>query len=266
MTPQMEEPADDQGHSRPLVHSHCHRGVVTVTLDSPSNRNALSKELVRQLGDHVTEADRAEDVRAIVITGTGSTFCAGADLKERQGASPPSGGPVVDVIKTMLASDKPIIAAVNGHARAGGLGIIAACDAAFSTSEATFAISETRLGLAPAMISTLLVRRMTIRSLSRYSLSGEVFQAPDAVKAGLLTAYADPGEFDRLVNGFLDSLRKCSPSALGKTKRMLSTLADRELQSALDNSLVASDELFKSADAQEGISAFFDNRAPSWTI
>ncbi len=129
-----------------------------ITLDSPENRNALSAPLVRELGDHLKAAIADAEVRVIVVTGNGPAFCAGADLKDPGGAVTRGGdepNPFVEILKLMFEGPKPVIAAVNGHAFGGGLGLVAAADIAIAVSTAKFSFSEVRLGLIPAMISVV---------------------------------------------------------------------------------------------------------------
>ncbi|MDX2765978.1 enoyl-CoA hydratase-related protein, partial [Streptomyces europaeiscabiei] len=134
-----------------LVRYAHHRGIATLTLDSPANRNALSAALVAELRDALDRCGKDDTVRAVVLTHTGNTFCAGADLRD-----PPDPQALVDLLRRLLELPKPVVARVTGHVRAGGLGLLGACDIAAAGPEATFALTEVRIGVAPAVISLTL--------------------------------------------------------------------------------------------------------------
>lgn len=131
-----------------LIATAWERGIATLTLDSPANRNALSAQLVAELRDALTACAADDTVRAVVLAHTGSTFCAGADLK-----APPDPEAFVGLMRDIVALPKPVVARVDGHVRAGGLGLLAACDIAVAGEASSFALTESRLGLAPAVIS-----------------------------------------------------------------------------------------------------------------
>ena len=156
------------------------RAVETLSLDSPHNRNALSAALVGELADALTDAGKDSGVRAIVLTHTGNTFSAGADLKD-----PPPPEALVALLRQIIELPKPVIARVTGHVRAGGLGLLAACDIAAAATDATFAFTEVRIGVAPAVISLPLLPRTNPRALARHYLTGERFDAAEAVATGL---------------------------------------------------------------------------------
>ena len=160
-------------------------GVRTVTLDSPSNRNALSFRLLDELAAALGEAAADGTVRVVVLTGAGTVFCSGADLSERGSAAP---NRMPEVLRTLAECPKPVIARVNGAARAGGLGLIAAADIAVAAEAATFAFTEVRVGVAPAMILVPLLRVFEPRFLALAVLTGEPYTAAEAAAAGLLSA------------------------------------------------------------------------------
>ena len=160
-------------------------GVRTLTLDSPGNRNALSARLLAQLEQALRDATSDPEVRAVVLTGAGTVFCSGADLSER-GTAAPNRMPAI--LTSIVESPVPVIARVNGHARAGGIGLIAAADMAVAAEAATFAFTEVRVGVAPAMILVPALRVVDHRFLARTTLTGERFSASEAAAAGLLTA------------------------------------------------------------------------------
>lgn len=249
-----------------LVHLAVDRGVATIALDSPANRNALSAQLVRELGQHLATATSDAAVRAVVLTHTGSTFCAGADLREAAGEGGPAMGTsrLVDLLRQVLELPKPVVALVEGNVRAGGLGLLAACDLAIVGTSSSFAFTEARLGLAPAIISITVLPRLTDRSASRYFLTGERFEAAEAARIGLVTEAADDPHAALAV--VLDAFRACSPQGLAETKALTTRAVLADLEASAEALSEQSARLFASSDAQEGIASFIERRPPTWAI
>lgn len=251
----------------PLVRLERSGPALTITLDSPSNRNALSRRLLAELASGLAEAAADPDVRVVVLTGSGSTFCSGADLGERL-RPPPGEAPVsiAEVLTAVVSAPKPVIARVNGHVRAGGMGLVAACDLAVAPESATFAFSEVRVGVAPAVIAVPALRRMGKRAWERYALTGDVFGAHEAVAGGLLSAAVpDDAALDAWVSGAIGSVLLCAPEAVAATKG-LPDLVERAWEPALEAAEELSTALFASEPAHEGMSAFLERRQPSWTV
>ncbi|MCK8437916.1 enoyl-CoA hydratase family protein [Streptomyces sp. D2-8] len=235
------------------------RAVETLSLDSPRNRNALSAALVGELADALTDAGKDPGVRAIVLTHTGTTFSAGADLKE-----PPPPEALVALLRQIIELPKPVVARVTGHVRAGGLGLLAACDIAAAATEATFAFTEVRIGVAPAVISLPLLPRTNPRALSRYYLTGERFDAAEATATGLLTTHA--ADVDTALAPVLEGLRKSAPDALAETKRLLTTRVLEAFDRDAADLTALSARLFSSPQAREGMTAFLERRDPAWVV
>ncbi|HEY1917468.1 MAG TPA: enoyl-CoA hydratase family protein [Streptosporangiaceae bacterium] len=239
--------------------------VATITLDSPKNRNALSRTLVTELTGHLDAAQADPEPRAVVLTHTGHVFCSGADLSEA-GAQPSSDATtaMMTVMTKIVELDKPVIARLAGHVRAGGMGIVGACDAAFATEAASFAFTEARIGLAPAIISLTTLDLMPPRAASRYYLTGETFGAQAAAEAGLITGATTEAELDGLVAELVSQIKETSPQGSAETKRLL-TRARRQRMAADSADMAAlSARLFASGEAQEGIHAFLERRPPAW--
>jgi methylglutaconyl-CoA hydratase len=237
-------------------------GVRTLTLDSPENRNALSARLLEELEVALRDATSDAEVRAVVITGTGTVFCSGADLSERGKAAP---NRMPDILTMIMESAVPVIARVNGHARAGGLGLIAAADMAAAPASSTFAFTEVRVGVAPAMILVPALRVMDRRFLSRVTLTGERFGAPAALTAGLLSAVtADGFALDDWVADETTAIRQGAPGAVRATKGLLRNLPTLEWHDGLTAAAQLSADLFGGAEAAEGMDAFLEKRRPSW--
>jgi len=253
--------------SEELVHLNVAGGVATVTLDSPANRNALSRALLAGLEDSLNAAIADEHARLIVLTGAGPVFCSGADLKERGGAGEPgrSGpGALVTILKRIWDSPKPVIARVNGPARAGGLGLIAACDIAVSVDSATFAFSEVRIGVIPAIISVVVLPRLGAAKTMELFLTGDTFSAAEAAQAGLLNAAVPADRLDESVGRYADSILKGAPGALQGCKRLVREVPAMSIDAAFELTAAWSAEYFASEEAREGMKAFAEKRPPRW--
>ncbi|MEV0735270.1 enoyl-CoA hydratase family protein [Streptomyces sp. NPDC050549] len=235
------------------------RGIETLSLDSPDTRNALSAPLVAELADALTDCAKDTDVRAIVLTHTGNTFCAGADLR-----NPPPPDALVALLRQIVETPKPVVARVTGHVRAGGLGLLAACDIAVASGAATFAFTEVRIGVAPAVISLPLLPRTDPRALARYYLTGERFDAPEAARIGLLTTAGE--DVDESLAPVLDGLRRSAPEALAETKRLLTARVLETFDRDAADLTALSARLFASAQAREGMTAFLERRDPVWLV
>jgi enoyl-CoA hydratase len=235
------------------------RAVETLTLDSPHNRNALSAALVGELAAALTDCAKEPDVRAIVLTHTGNTFSAGADLKD-----PPDPDALVGLLRQIVELGKPVVARVTGHVRAGGLGLLAACDIAAASTESTFAFTEVRIGVAPAVISLTLLPRTDPRALARHYLTGERFDAAEAARIGLVTAAGD--DVDAVLEPILDGLRRAAPEALAETKRLLTAKVLETFDRDTADLTALSARLFAAPHAREGMTAFLERRDPSWVV
>ena len=263
-------PKDDT----PLVRLETDRGVATITLDSPRNRNALSARLRSELSEALFEAMADEAVRAVVLTGSGPVFCAGADLKEAAAAL--AGEPVdqapelPEIFEQIMGAPKPVVAVLNGAARAGGIGLVAAADIALAPQGATFAFTEVRIGVVPAIISVPVSARMHSRQLSRYFLTGEAFDASTAAEAGLITRAVPEEEMAHALDEVLEGIRASAPRALSRTKELLGELGAGALaapgrrREAFSRMGELSAEFFASEDAVEGRMSFFEKRPPRW--
>ncbi|AVV42038.1 enoyl-CoA hydratase family protein [Streptomyces sp. ID05-04B] len=243
----------------PLIGRTRTRGVETLSLDAPATRNALSSALVGALA--VALADCAEDpgVRAVVLTHTGGAFCAGADLRD-----PPHPDAFVGLLRRIVALPKPVVARVAGHVRAGGLGLLAACDVTAASTASTFAFTEVRIGVAPAVISLPLLPRTDPRALARYYLTGERFDAPEAARIGLLTAAGD--DVDAVLDPVLAGLRRSAPQSLAETKRLLTAKVLEAFDRDAADLTALSARLFSTAEAREGMTAFLERRDPAWAL
>ncbi|MFF5857865.1 enoyl-CoA hydratase family protein [Streptomyces sp. NPDC012751] len=235
------------------------RAVETLSLDSTGTRNALSAALVGELAAALADCGADPGVRAVVLTHTGTTFCAGADLRD-----PPDPDALVALLRQLVALPRPVVARVTGHVRAGGLGLLAACDIAAASATATFAFTEVRIGVAPAVISLPVLPRTDPRALARYYLTGERFDPAEAVRLGLLTVTAD--DVDDALAPVLDGLRRSAPEALAETKQLLTARVLETFDRDAAQLTALSARLFSSAPAREGMTAFLERREAAWVV
>lgn len=250
-----------------LVRYHAEGPVARLTLDSPNNRNALSTALVEQLHDALTRASAERGVRVVVLGHTGGTFCAGADLGEVSGRDP--GDVAVErareltrLLRRILESPLPVIAAIDGHVRAGGLGLVGACDIAVAGTSSTFALTEARIGVAPSIISLTLLPKMTARAAGRYFVTGEKFGAQAAAEAGLITVATD--DVTATVTQLASAIALGSPQGLAESKRLTTAAVLAGFDQHAEELTQRSAALFVSEEAREGMLAFLQKRRPDW--
>lgn len=235
------------------------RAVTTLTLNAPDTRNALSAQLVAELADALEGCAKDPAVRAVVLTHSGATFSAGADLK-----APPSPYAFVALLRRIVELPKPVVARVAGRVRAGGVGLVSACDLVVASDASDFALTEVRIGVAPALVSLTLLPRLDQRAAARYYLTGERFGAAEAVRIGLVTAAAP--DVDEALVPLLDALRKGSPQGLAASKRLVTARVLETFERDAEDLVQRSASLFASAEAREGMTAFLERRDPAWAI
>lgn len=242
-------------------------GVATITMDSPSNRNALSAPMRAQLTAALRQVATDDAVRVVVLTHTGPVFCAGMDLKETAVAIPGKEGvrEFPAILRLIAHCPKPVVARLAGPARAGGVGMMAACDLVVAVDSATFAFTEVRIGLIPAVISVPVLGRLNPVSARELLLTGEVFDAARAREIGLVNAVAAPDRLDATVEAYVDMLLAGGPGALAGTKALLAQGADDSVEryAAL---LELSAQQFDTDEAREGARAFAEKRKPAWQL
>ncbi len=250
-----------------LVHTSSHAGVATLTLDSPVNRNALSARLMAELVAGLRAVVADPDVRVIVLTHEGRVFCSGADLAEARD-SDAAGQPAASfpaLLSAFWEAPKPVVARVGGPARAGGLGLLAACDVVVCATEATFAFTEVRIGVVPAVISATVLARLAPRAAQELYLTGEVFTGERAAAIGLVTVAVPAEQLDAEVHRYVNLLLRGAPGALAATKALLRRMpAPRPDEAGLAELSALSTRHFMGAEGREGMAAFAAKRDPSW--
>jgi methylglutaconyl-CoA hydratase len=241
------------------------RGVATLTLDSPANRNALSRAMRAQLRSALTDALADDAVRVVVLDHTGRVFCSGMDLDEAAGGAAQDQGvnEFPALLEMVWNSPKPVVATVRGPARAGGVGLLAACDVVVAGTSATFAFTEVRIGVVPAVISAVCLPRMVPNAAHRLMLTGEVFDAHAALPTGLVDLVVPDDEVDACVTAQVAALGKGAPLALAETKRLLRARSG-PLTDRFPELLELSARFFAGEEGQEGITAFREKRPARW--
>lgn len=243
--------------------------VATITMNRPDARNMLTASGMALLAEHVRTAGADEAVRVIVLTGSGNTFCSGADLRGASAADASSftgsgPGALVAVLEAMLDSPKPVIARVQGHVAGGGNGLVAAADLSVAAESAKFAFSEVRLGLAPAVISVVCLARMHRADAQELLLTGDRVPASRMVTAGMVNRVVPDAELDAAVDGWVQSLVAGGPEALGHTKDLLRVVPGMGRAEAFAHTAALSAQLFASPEAAAGMTAFLSRTPAPW--
>ena len=250
------------------------RGIVTLTLDRPEAKNALSAALVGEISAALAALAEDPAVRVIVLTGAGDVFCAGADIGEMRAAGAASTAQneadslrFAKMLESLERQPQPTVAVVSGAAYGGALGLIAACDIAICSSSARFALSEVRLGLVPAMISPYVIRAIGQREARRWFLTGETMDGVAAMRIGLIHEALDESSLRDAADGIVNALLAGGPSAQAEIKRLLHRVTGRS--SAVDESMITDTTRWiarvrAGAEAREGLTAFLERRKPGW--
>ena len=242
------------------------KGAAWITLNRPERRNALSNVLVSELYDHLAAANADDAARSIVITGNGTAFCAGADLKNPPGRAAPGAMavPYPDVLTGILESPKPVIAAVNGAAFAGGLGLVAAADIAVCVEDAPFSFSEVRIGVIPAVISVVCLRKLGAHHGMKLFLTGERFSGARAVEMGLAHRAVPKDSLADAVQEEIGMIALGAPKAVAECKKLVRRVPELSIADGFKETTAWSARLFNGEEAAEGMAAFREKRAPAW--
>ncbi|MDH3212930.1 MAG: enoyl-CoA hydratase-related protein [Myxococcales bacterium] len=242
------------------------RGVMTATLADVDNRNALGLALIGGLRDALAAANADPAVRALVVTNEGSTFCAGANLKERSQASMKASGSggFETLLHEIQTSATPVVGRIAGHVVGGGNGLAAVLDISIAAEDVKFGFTEVRLGVVPAIISVVCLPKMRPGEAMEAFLRGHRFPASRAAELGLINRAVPAAELDAAVEAVLADLRKGGPNALGLAKRLVYEVPGMGQKEAFQYTTRLSGELFASEEAAEGVGAFLGKRKPAW--
>jgi methylglutaconyl-CoA hydratase len=248
------------------------RGVATVTLTRPEVHNAYDERMIAELSDGLTALAGDPRVRLLVLRGAGRHFQAGADLAclQRLAGAPPEvnrdfSWRTTEAMRQLGAFPHPTLALVHGACYGGGVGMVACCDIAIATEQASFALTEVRWGIIPAPIIPQLCAAMGVRSVRRYGITGERFDAREALRIQLIHEICGEGELDRTAAPVIEALLQSAPQAVTEAKQLLLANAGLELspQQVRTLALQAADKR-TSPEAAEGLASFLEKRRPSW--
>jgi methylglutaconyl-CoA hydratase len=241
-------------------------GVATITLNQPDSKNSLGTELVVSLCDHLDQAVADPLARVIVLTNVGNTFCAGANLKaSKPGVSGEADTRTfVDVFRLIMASPKPVVGRIDGHATGGGVGLTAVCDISVMRDDAKIGFTEVRLGVAPAVISVVCLPKMSRANASELFLTGVRFTPQRAAEVGLINRAVAPELLDETVDAFVADIVKGGPTALAASKDLIERVPQMDIDDAFAWTKMRSQELFEAPEAQAGIAAFVKRENAPW--
>jgi enoyl-CoA hydratase/methylglutaconyl-CoA hydratase len=247
--------------SEELVHYAVADAVATITLDSQHNRNALSRRLVTELVAQLERADANADARVVLVRQEGKVFCSGADLSEATADGMEEGARrIVALQRQIVTMDKPVVVRVAGAVRAGGIGIVAAADLAISADDATYALTEVKLGLAAAIISLTVHARRTPRAAALTTLGGETFSGTQAAAYGLVTTAVPAADLDAEVATACARLATGTAQGLRESKRILNADLVRRIDALGDDMAALSARLFASDEARAAMTAFLERK------
>jgi methylglutaconyl-CoA hydratase len=241
-------------------------GAAWVKLNRPEKRNALSAMLITEVYDHIQAANADDKARCIVITGNGPGFCSGADLKDDRGLPEGRAEAVAypDLLAAIQDNPKPVIAAINGPAFAGGLGLVGACDIVVSVDSAQFSFSEVRIGVIPAIISVVCLPKLGSHHGMKLFLTGERFDGKQAVEMGLVHRAVPEGELEAAVQEEVEMIRLGGPTAVIECKKLVRQVPKLSREEGFELTAPWSAEMFASEEAQEGMAAFREKRNAAW--
>lgn len=247
------------------------RGVATLTLNRPAKHNALSAEMIAELSRAAARIAADDAIRAVVLTGAGASFCAGADLgwmRAQMDADGPGRAAAARALAEMLGAlnrlPKPLIGRIQGQAFGGGVGMMSVCDVAIAASGARFGLTETRLGLIPATIGPYVVARMGEAMARRVFMSARIFDAHEAVTLGLVARSVSAEDLDLAIAAELAPYLACAPGAVARAKALVRRIGATDAADAVEHSIGELVACWESDEAAEGIAAFFDKRPPRW--
>src|SRR6266436_2621692 len=244
--------------------------VATITLNRPEKRNAISPEMISELLTAFNEVE-ASPARVLILTGAGKAFCSGMDLDALKALATQSPAEQLEdarrlakMCRRIWSFPKPTIAAVNGHAIAGGCGIATLCDFTLAVPEATFGYPEVRIGFLPANVSVFLMRQIAEKHARDLLLTGRTIDAVEARRIGLITQIVPSAELMAAAQTLAATLLASSPTSLLKTKKLLYDFAAPEVDRELELAIAESAQIRSTADFREGLASFLEKRAPRW--
>lgn len=257
------------------LHTHTESGIHTILLNRPEKRNALTPQLMEELTQALEAAVTNPHARVVVISGAGSAFCAGLDLDHLRAMTGPDmqvrqyqedTERIARLFRTLYALPKPTIAAVNGPAIAGGMGIAILCDFTMAVPEAKFGFTEVRIGFIPALVSAYLRALIGEKRCRDLLFTGRLASAEEAREMGLVTCIHPEPELMHEARRLAARLLRNSPSAIEATKRLLTSYTAEELRTQIEAAVRAGVDSRSTADFREGVAAFLEKREPQWEL
>lgn len=242
--------------------------ITWVTINRPEKRNALTVQMLRELAEAYREIARDRRHRVVILRGEGLSFCTGLDLVETKNRdlARDSAKNMGEVLRVIVRTPAVTIAAVHGHAIAGGAGIMSACDIVVAEEGTKIGYPEPRRGLVAAMVMTLLQRQIGDRKARELLLTGELIDAGEALEIGLVTKVVPRGGLKAGVDAYAAKILKNAPGALADTKILLEALTPRNFETALARSYTVALRMRSSTEAREGLEAFEEKRNPTWEV
>ncbi len=248
------------------------KDVVTVYLNRPEVHNAMNEQLMKELTSCFEELSKDDKTRIIILTGKGKSFCAGADLnwmksmvRYSKEENIKDSRLLVSLYESIYNCRKPVIGRVNGHAFGGGLGLFAVCDIAIAVPDCKFAFSEVKLGIIPAVISTYIIRRISLSNMRRLFITGERFNSEYAKDIGLLDYVVSEDEIDNKINSYIKLLHSSGPIAVKEIKKLIDSCEKKDIEDYKDYTVKKISDLRISQEGQEGINAFLEKRKSKWS-
>jgi len=246
------------------------RGVQTITLNRPEKRNALSPELIDELTMVLDDAAHC-DCGVVILTGAGTAFCAGLDMEHLATMTARTveqhrldSENMARVLRSLYEFPKPIIAAVNGPAIAGGMGLATLCDFTYAVPDARFGYTEVRVGFVPAIVASFLTRQIGEKRTRELLLSGRILKADEACRLGLVTRIVQPEELMGESHSLAHSLLLNSPQAMRAVKELLTGHSANQLDEEIEDAIAANSHQRSSEDFREGVRAFLEHRRAEW--
>jgi len=239
-------------------------GGAWITLNRPEKRNALSPTLISETYEHILAANEDDEVRCVVITGAEPAFCAGADLKAKKNHAGGADVPYPKLLTQIQDNEKPVIAAINGAAFAGGLGLVGASDISVTADHVQFSFSEVRIGVIPAVISVVCLPKLGRHQGMKLFLTGEKFDTKQAVDMGFIHRAVPRDQLEAAVQEEIDMIRLGGPNAVSECKKLVRRVGVLSREDAFEETAPWSASLFQAEEGQEGMASFREKRKPSW--
>ena len=254
------------------IEIHKEKNIATVYLNRPEVHNAMNEKLMKEITTCFKELNKDKNIRIIILTGKGKSFCAGADLNWMKSMATYSKDEniedsrlLLDLYETIYNCKKPVIARVNGHAFGGGIGLFAVCDIVIAIPNCKFAFSEVKLGIIPAVISPYIIRRIGISSMRRLFITGERFDSDLGKEVGLIDHIVSENELDKLVKKYIDLISSSGPKAIEEVKNLANAYEIMNISKYKEHTVKKIAELRISKEGQEGINAFLEKRKTKWS-